>query len=107
VRVRAFSACRRERRIVFGDAGQGDRRAVREFRDKRQRPTHRFNGLPQRGNHQVRAFFELGNAVLPDAELLGHADLRELACAPEFLQRHFLRDELGRAGLNLLATGRA
>ena len=96
-----------ERRLPPRTRKENGRRAVREFRDKRQRPAHRFNGLPQSGNHQVRAFFELGHTVLPDAELLGHTDLREFACAPEFLQRHFLRDELGRTGLNLLVTDRA
>jgi len=74
---------------------------------QRQVSAHGFDGPPQSGNHQVGAFFEFGNTVLPDAEFLGHAYLRELAGATKFLQGHFLGDELNGACRHFLAAGRA
>jgi len=93
--------------FIFGNARQHDRIAVGEFSHQRQVSAHGLNGLPQSGNHQIGAFFKLGNAVLPYAAFLGHANLSELACAPELLQRHFLGDEPGRTGRHLPAPSRA
>src|ERR1022692_649974 len=73
------------------------------FRVWKCRPGRHFQSRKQK----VAPLFEFGNAVLADPESFGHAYLRELARAPEFLQGHFLGDELGRAGRHLLATGRA
>src|SRR5258708_3108481 len=94
-------------RLIPSYARQYNGRTVGEFSHQRQASPHPFHGLPESGNQQIGAFFELGNAILADAQSLGHAYLRELARAPEFLQGHFLGDELSRAGLHLLATGRA
>ena len=48
------------------------------------------------GKHQIGAFFKFGNAVPPDAEFFGHANLRARARL-SFLQGHFLGDQLGCA----------
>ena len=53
--------------------------AVAELSHQKQAPTHGLDGLPESGKHQIGAFFKLGNAVLPDAEFLGHASLSEFA----------------------------
>ena len=107
MRVRVFPACRLGRRPAFRDTGQHDRRAVREFSDKRQIATHRLDGLPERGQQEVAALFEARNAVLGDPEGLGHADLRALAGLAELAQGHFLGNQLRRANLDLLALSEA
>jgi hypothetical protein len=64
---------------------------------------HGFNAISQGGNHQVGAFFELGNAVLTNTESLGHALLSKLAGAAKFLECHLLSNKLGSARFHLLA----
>jgi hypothetical protein len=78
-----------------------------EFGDKRQASAHSFNGLPWSGDHQVGAFFEFGNAVLPNAQFLGHAYLCDLTDTAKFLQGHFLGNEVSSAGLHSLVASRA
>src|ERR1035438_3975722 len=59
-------------RPTFGNTGQDDRISIGELSHQIQASAQGFNGLPQSGNHQIGALFKLGNAVLPDAEFLGH-----------------------------------
>src|ERR1039457_4940786 len=88
---------------LFSNAGQNHRRAVGEFSPQRQLPAHRLDGLPQRGEQQIATLFKPRDTVLGDPESLGHADLRELARVPQLAQGHFLGDQRGGAGLDLLA----
>src|ERR1022692_3425316 len=105
--MRLLSACGLKPRMVFGNTGQNNGRAVGEFSDKRQAPAHGRDGLPERGEQQVAALFEPRNTVLGDPESFSQPDLRELARVPQLAQGHLLRDQLSGAGLDLLALGGA
>jgi hypothetical protein len=47
--VRIFSVCGLSLQIVFGDAGQNNRRTVGEFSDERQVAPHGLDGVPESG----------------------------------------------------------
>jgi len=94
-------------RLAADNPGDYDRRTVGEFSNKGQVSAHGLDGLPQRREQKIAALFEARNAVLGDTESLGDPDLRELARVPEFPQSHFLGNQLGGSGLDLLALGGA
>src|SRR5271157_2785414 len=75
MRVNTFSTCELRLRIVFGNAGQNNRRTVGEFSDKRQVSAHGLDGLPESGKQEIAPLFKTRNTVLSDTEGLGHADL--------------------------------
>jgi hypothetical protein len=91
----------------LSNARQNNWRTVGEFSDKRQASPHGLDGLSEGGQQEIAALFEARNTVLGDTESLGHADLREFAGVPEFAQGHFLGNQLGGAGLDLLTLGGA
>jgi len=92
--------------VVSGNTRENYGVAVGELGDNGQASPHRLNGLPEGRKHEVAAFLEARDAVLADAQLLGHPDLRELPRVPEFAQSHLFGDKLAGALFDFLALGR-
>src|SRR4029077_13243846 len=96
-------ACGLRPSLLLGNAGENDRRAVREFSHERELTAHGLDGLAQRGQQEIAAFFEPRDTVLGYPESLRDANLREFARVPQFAQGHLLGDQLSGAGLDLLS----
>src|SRR6516165_2966489 len=87
----------------FGNTRQDDWLPIWKFGDKGEVSSHGLDIAPQRGDQEVAALFDLRDAFLSNAQGLGDLLLRELARFPNLPERHFLSNELGCAGLDLLA----
>jgi len=78
---------------------QNNRVTVGKFSHQRQASAHSLHSPAESGNQKVAAPFDLRDAFL--AEIEGFCDLLlcNLARPAQFLQRHFLGNELGGASL--------
>jgi hypothetical protein len=87
-------------RLVFGNAGQNNRVTVGKFSHQRQASADSLHSPAENGNQQVAAPFDLRDAFLADIEGFCDLLLCNLARPAQFLQRHFLGNELGGASLD-------
>jgi hypothetical protein len=59
-----FSTCVLAPSFAIRNAGQNNRRAIGEFSDKREVPSHGLNRFPERGQQEITALFQTRNAIL-------------------------------------------
>jgi CheY-like chemotaxis protein len=84
-----------------------NRLLVRKLGHKSQAASDSFHVISQRGEQQVTSLLQTRDPILAHIEGAGHGLLGFVDRVPEFPQRHFPRDQLAGAGLDLFPPLRA